>query len=227
MESLLTCLTKSTIKDIERNDFRAETYLNSTNKRSVPNHHSTKEVATHDEDNDDNDDDNAMNDHDDDDDDDDDDNDDDSSFDGDDNHSEYRNNAIQKEEDESNIEETLANLNLDDYDSIKYTGLSAGLQLVDQNLFKSKSYVQLPGREHIALQLMSQNELLVVRSDPSSAPGKKPDTRLDVGFSLTSTIFDKKKSNDTWYLGNDTHASSKSLIKDLPTKSVVDKAIKL
>ncbi|KAG2235950.1 hypothetical protein INT48_004280 [Thamnidium elegans] len=196
MESLLTCLTKSTIKDIERNDFRAESYLKNNN---IQHYQPTKEEEHDDID------------------------DDDSSFEDDDN-SEYSNQQMSNIIDESNMEDTLANLNLDDYDSIKYTGLSAGLQLLDENLFKSKSYVQLPGREDVALQLMSQNELLVVRSDRSPS-GKRPDTRLDVGFSLTSTIFDEKTSSDSWYLTNS--SLSKSISKDLPTNSVIEKAVKL
>lgn len=197
MESLLTCLTKSTIKDIERNDFRAESYLKSNNIQHY-------QQPTREEEHDDIDDD-------------------DSSFEDDDN-SEYSNQQMSNIIDESNMDETLANLNMDDYDSIKYTGLSAGLQLLDENLFKSKSYVQLPGREDVALQLMSQNELLVVRSDRSPS-GKRPDTRLDVGFSLTSTIFDEKASSDSWYLTNS--SLSKAISKDLPTNSIIEKAVKL
>ncbi|KAG0755464.1 hypothetical protein G6F62_008686 [Rhizopus arrhizus] len=92
------------------------------------------------------------------------------------------------------MEEAIANLNLEDYDSIKYTGVSAGIQLHDKNLFKTKSFIQCPGRQDVALQMMPQNELLVVQRNASSLSGKY--TRLDVGFSLTSSIFDVKKEKD-------------------------------
>ncbi|OBZ89611.1 Nitrogen assimilation transcription factor nit-4 [Choanephora cucurbitarum] len=112
----------------------------------------------------------------------------------------------------SSIEDTLANLDLDDYDTLKYTGHSAGLQLIDQKLFKSKTFVPLPGRDDVALRLMSQNELLVVRTGK-----KKPDTRLDVGFSLNSSIFDEK--HNQLQLN-----SARSSSIDLPTRSIVEKA---
>lgn len=187
MESLLTSLTKSSIKEIERNDFRAEPYLTRTNvdcrQQDIEDDVSSIE-----------DDDDSM-------------------------YSNQHSHNTMDDDDETvsnTMEETLANLNLEDYDSIKYTGLSAGLQLLDENLFKSKSYVQLPGREDVALRLMSQNELLVVRSDRSSS-GKN--TRMDVGFSLSSTIFDEKKTNNSWHLD--------PVSKDLPTTSVIEKAIKM
>ncbi|KAI8638151.1 fungal-specific transcription factor domain-containing protein [Parasitella parasitica] len=183
MESLLTSLTKTSIKDIERNDFRFES-LKSCEKDLVLDYKQD--------------------------------------------HDEQPDNDSQEEdvdeadltEDDSiessnhdNMEETLANLNVDDYDSIKYTGHSAGLQLLDQNLFKSKPYVQWPGREDVALRLMSQNELLVIRSS-----GKK-ETRLDVGFSLNSSIFDEK---DTWKPQQNTLTDS-----SLPSTKLIEKALHL
>ncbi|KAI7894234.1 fungal-specific transcription factor domain-containing protein [Mucor mucedo] len=187
MESLLTTLTKSSMKEIERNDFRAESYL-SRNKIDYQQEDMDDDVSSIEDD-------------------------DDSIY-----SNQHSHNDVDDDVDtiSNNMEETLANLNLEDYDSIKYTGHSAGLQLLDENLFKSKSYVQLPGREDVALRLMSQNELLVVRSDRSSS-GKN--TRMDVGFSLSSTIFDEKKTTNSWNLG--------PISKDLPINSVIEKAIKL
>ncbi|KAI8080732.1 fungal-specific transcription factor domain-containing protein [Gilbertella persicaria] len=166
MESLLTSLTNQSIKDIERNDFRIEAYANKQDQYHLVNEHNELDDEDDEE-------------------------------------------EEVEEEDESSasdvsstqsskcisIANTLANLNLDDYDALKYTGNSAGLQLIDQSLFKSKPYVQLPGREDVALRLMPQNELLVVRTDCSGK--KKSNTRLDVGFSLNSSIFDEKKSYKT------------------------------
>jgi hypothetical protein len=169
MESLLTLLTNTSIKDIEKNDFRIESYV-------IPKEH-TKDLSDQESCIDD----------------------DESSHDD-------------STECSYNMEQTIASLDMNDYDSIKYTGNSAGLQLLDQNLFKSKSYLQLPGREDVALRLMSQNELLVVRSDRS---GKK-NTRLDVGFSLSSSIFDDEK---------DYQVPVKPL--DLPSNALIQKAYHL
>ncbi|CEP07470.1 hypothetical protein [Parasitella parasitica] len=180
MESLLTFLTKTSIKDIERNDFRFD---------SLKCHEKDPALDCKQDD------------------------------------GEQRDDDCQEDdveeadltEDDSieslnydNMEETLANLNVDDYDSIKYTGHSAGLHLLDQNFFKSKPYVQWPGREDVALRLMPQNELLVIRSS-----GKK-DTRLDVGFSLNSSIFDEK---DTWKPPQNTLTES-----SLPSSKLIEKA---
>ena len=199
MESLLTSLTKSSIKDIERNDFRAETYLNSSN--NIQQYQQTIKNDVYDDDMDD----------------------DDSSLEDDDS-SEYSKSNAHCEEDDTtvaNMDEALANLNLDEYDSIKYTGHSAGLQVFDEKLFHQKSYVQWPGREDVALQLMNKNELLVVRTD------RKADTRLDVGFSLTSSIFDDKKiPSNAWHLTPGS-LSTKLTIKDMPTNATIEKAVKL
>jgi hypothetical protein len=221
MELLLTSLTKSSIKDIERNDFRPEPYLNSSLKNNISTnqYRSIKHDGVEEENESEGDDDDEE--------------DDDSSFEDDDD-SEYSNshrNSNAMDDDSistiSNMQETLANLNLEDYDSIKYTGHSAGLQLLDENLFKSKSYIQWPGREDVALRLMPPNELLVVRSD-RSVSGKRSDTRLDVGFSLTSSIFDERKSSNSWYLTPGSLTSnSANKNAELPSNSVIQKAAKL
>jgi hypothetical protein len=183
MESLLTCLTKTSIKDIERNDFRPENYVKDyqhSNYNIMDNDHSSIEDEEEDDDDDSSD------------------------------YSHSQRNTSTTET--MNMDETLANLKLDDYDSIKYTGHSAGLQLLDEKLFKSKNYVQWPGREDVALQLMSQNELLVVRTSSSNT------NRIDVGFSLSSTIFDDKTTTNTIIQ----HKS-----KDVPSHLMIEKAIKL
>lgn len=186
MESLLISLTKTSIKDIERNDFRLEALR----------HYEQDQEFNDNQDCDEDDQDNGIE-----------------------NDEDDVEEADLTEDDSieslnhDSMEETLANLNLDDYDSIKYTGHSAGLQLIDQNLFKSKSYVQWPGREDVALRLMSQNELLVIRSS-----GKK-DTRLDVGFSLNSSIFDDK---EIWKPQQNTVADT-----SLPSTKLIEKAFQL
>lgn len=126
----------------------------------------------------------------------------------------------------STMEETLANLKLEDYDSIKYIGNSAGLQLIDQGLFKSKPFVHLPGRKDVVLKLMAENELMVVRSD-RSVSGKKSDTRLDVGFSLCSTIFDESKvktESPAWEYSQGSLSNAKT---SLPSNTLIEKALNL
>ncbi|KAL0091320.1 fungal-specific transcription factor domain-containing protein [Phycomyces blakesleeanus] len=78
-----------------------------------------------------------------------------------------------------------------EYDSIKYTGQSAGLQLLDQELFKAKPYVRWPGRDDLVLQMMAHNELMVVRKDTNGSQ-----ETLDVGLSMRSSIFDNPTRKD-------------------------------
>ncbi|KAG1452549.1 hypothetical protein G6F56_007789 [Rhizopus delemar] len=119
------------------------------------------------------------------------------------------------------MEEAIANLSSEDYDSIKYTGISAGIQLQNNDLFKTASYVQCPGRQDVALKMMPQKELLVVQANASSLSGKY--TRLDVGFSLTSSIFDTKRDASTQ---RSLHLTPGSLSKSdsLPLASSIKKA---
>jgi G3E family GTPase len=194
MESLLISLTNTSIKDIEKNDFRVESYTINSNKRLDECSQDDEEEEVEEDDDDD-----------------------DSSPDDDDSTDSFSNHHHHHQD----MEQTIANLDLSDYDSIKYTGNSAGLQLLDQSLFKSKSYLQWPGREDVALRLMSQNELLVVRSD-RSASGKKNkiDTiRLDVGFSLSSSIFDNQDNQQV------TIPPTKP--SDMPSDSLIQKAYHL
>ncbi|KAI8378563.1 fungal-specific transcription factor domain-containing protein [Blakeslea trispora] len=185
MESLLTSLTNQSIKDIERNDFRIDAFATNRNETTIHTHAHTQEYHEEEEDDEEEEDESSV--------------------------SDESTHSSSKQ----NIEDTLANLDLDDYDTLRYTGHSAGLQLIDQKLFKSKAYVPLPGRDDVALRLMSQNELLVVRTGR-----KKPDTRLDVGFSLSSSIFDEKNHQLQPNL-------SRSSSIDLPSRSVVEKAYAL
>lgn len=86
----------------------------------------------------------------------------------------------------ADIQERLTNLDIKDYDTIKYSGQSAGLELVENCVLKTRPYVQWPGRKDVVLQVTNQNELLIVRTDRGAA-GK----RLDVGLSMNSAIFDE------------------------------------
>ncbi|ORZ05238.1 fungal-specific transcription factor domain-domain-containing protein [Absidia repens] len=90
------------------------------------------------------------------------------------------------DDDPDSIVHRLGQLDIHDYDSIKYTGQSAGLELLDhQDVFKSKPYIAWPGRPDMVLQMMADDQLMVVRTEKSVTTGKL-DTRLDVGISITS-----------------------------------------
>ncbi|KAI8978499.1 fungal-specific transcription factor domain-containing protein [Pilobolus umbonatus] len=117
-------------------------------------------------------------------------------------------------------------LKLDDYDTLKYAGHSASLTLWDDIFSKSKTYIQWPGRQDVTLRLMAQNELLVVCSDHTIS-GKRAETRLDVGFSLTSSIFDDSVSTTHSQLKSTTGIHSKSMSKHLPSNAVIEKAVQL
>lgn len=117
-----------------------------------------------------------------------------------------------------NMEETVANLGLEDYDSLKYTGQSACFQLIDHNLFPAKNILHLPGREDVVFKLMPENELLVIRSN---AGKRKHSTRLDIGFSLNSSIFDEARTQNTSSLDD---CPSK---RALPSEKLIEKAYQL
>ncbi|KAF7730685.1 hypothetical protein EC973_001634 [Apophysomyces ossiformis] len=106
----------------------------------------------------------------------------------------------------------LAVLDIKDYDSMKYTGQSAGLQLTCDDLFKSKTYIPWPGREDVVLKRMAHDELMIVRTKTSG----KADQRLDIGLSMQSAIFDQPRSQPSPTFG----------LKK-PTKQLVDKMIGL
>lgn len=84
--------------------------------------------------------------------------------------------------DESDFDTREQEINKD-YDCIKYTGQSStGLRLFD-NAFKEQSSIPWPGRENIVLKLVSQDELMIVRTEKSSM-AKKTDVLLDIGLSM-------------------------------------------
>ncbi|ORZ07105.1 fungal-specific transcription factor domain-domain-containing protein [Absidia repens] len=122
-------------------------------------------------------------------------------------------------DDEGSIVNRLDRLDIHDYDSIKYTGQSAGLELLDQDLFKSKPYIAWPGRRDMVLQMMADDQLMVVRTEKSATTGKL-DTRLDVGLSITSALPDSTMATATG-AGATVTATNK------PSKSLVDQMVKL
>ncbi|KAG2237037.1 hypothetical protein INT48_001805 [Thamnidium elegans] len=100
------------------------------------------------------------------------------------------------EEDEIDLENSESEEISDRYDSIKYTGQSsAGLNLFDNELFKSQSTVPWPGREDIVLKLMSDDELMIIQTEKSKSG--KPGILLDVGLSMKAPVFDRKSDLTT------------------------------
>ncbi|CAO3601201.1 unnamed protein product [Absidia cylindrospora] len=141
----------------------------------------------------------------------------DSSSDDDDDDGSYSPGQQQQQEDEETIVNRLDRLDIHDYDSIKYTGQSAGLELLDQDLFKSKPYIAWPGRRDMVLQMMADDQLMVVRTEKSATTGKL-DTRLDVGLSITSALPDSTMVAAT---------SGAGVATNKPLKSLVDQMVKL
>ncbi|KAI9493352.1 fungal-specific transcription factor domain-containing protein [Zychaea mexicana] len=112
----------------------------------------------------------------------------------------------------ADLQQRLTHLDLKDYDSIKYTGHSAGLQVVDHDVFKQQPYIRWPGRDNVVLQMMGQDDLMIVQTG-------KPDARLDVGLSMRSTVFD---SDD-----HRSHPSASPTANKMPSKQLSDKMIGL
>lgn len=99
------------------------------------------------------------------------------------------------EEDESDSDETQQDLVSKDYDSIRYTGHSStGVRLFVNDIFQSQSSIPWPGRDNIVLKLMSQDELMIVRTEKSLTTGKS-DMYLDVGLSMHTSAYNSNKES--------------------------------
>lgn len=160
MEALLTYLTKSSIKDLERNDFQ----YNGCVQQPYPTNSSNSDSSSEDE-----------------------------------------------------LDDFEPTTMMKDYDSIKYTGESSiGSKLFDSTIFKGQSSIPWPGRNDIVLKLMSQDELMIVRTEKSSLTGKS-DMFLDVGLSMNAPL-----SND--HTANSFASLSQRNMKK-PPKYHVDKMI--
>ncbi|KAI9480326.1 MAG: fungal-specific transcription factor domain-containing protein [Benjaminiella poitrasii] len=106
-----------------------------------------------------------------------------------------------------------------DYDSMKYSGQSsAGFSLLNSDIFKTHTSIPWPGREDIVLKLMSQDELMIVRTEKSPTTGKS-DMLLDVGLSMSTPLF--KDNSRTNQLYSPLHTSKK------PARHQLDKVIGL
>ncbi|KAI9253565.1 fungal-specific transcription factor domain-containing protein [Sporodiniella umbellata] len=84
---------------------------------------------------------------------------------------------------------TLENLCSLDYDRIKYSGRSAGIYL-DHSLLKAQSALRCPEHQNIEIQLLPRKELLFAQLNNSVFDNNY--SKLDIGFSFTSTIFKNK-----------------------------------
>jgi hypothetical protein len=108
------------------------------------------------------------------------------------------------------------------YDSIKYTGQSsAGLRLFGSDVFKLQSSIPWPGRENIVLKLMSQDELMIVRTEKSQITGKS-DMLLDVGLSMRAPLFNNSTANPS-VIANSAASMPRNLKK--PARHQLDKMI--
>lgn len=195
MERLLTQLTNSTIKDLERSDFSP------THQRGLSDPCVVSDDTSSSSDDDDDDDD-------------------------------ARQEQQQRPDSTTTtILDRLAHLDIQDYDSLKYTGQSAGLFDSDA-LFSSSSSVTpppstkeeapvciaWPGRQDMVLQRMADDQVMVVRTEKSALTGKV-DTRLDVGLSLNSAFTHDDVSVAT------TARATTALPK--PSKSLINQMIQL
>ncbi|KAI8329951.1 fungal-specific transcription factor domain-containing protein [Chlamydoabsidia padenii] len=138
MERLLTQLTNTPIKDLERTDFRHQRTLSDPSVSSSDDSDDEQQQETN-------------------------------------------------VDDDSSILDRLAHLDIQDYDSLKYTGQSAGL-LNPQDIFNEQQpTIAWPGRQDMVLQKIADDQLMVVRTEKSTRTGKL-DTRLDIGISINSAI---------------------------------------
>ncbi|KAI8093913.1 fungal-specific transcription factor domain-containing protein [Halteromyces radiatus] len=203
MEQLLIKLTNTTIKDLERNDFNTTTTTTTTTKsyqhhqRNISDPASMISDSTSDEDEDDEQDRLST-------------------------CTMTKNKSsppllVQHSDPMDSFSTRLEKLDIQDYDGIKYTGKSAGLQLIDQDLFKSKSFIPWPGRQDMVLQMMADDQLMVVRTEKSPTTGKVG-TRLDVGISISSSIGTNHSSSPI--LSNHQYDNK-------PSKSLIDNMIEL
>ncbi|KAG2176165.1 hypothetical protein INT43_005398 [Umbelopsis isabellina] len=90
------------------------------------------------------------------------------------------------------IEEQLANISLDNYDSLKYTGASAGLRIIDKSIFED-GYVVWPGRQNVILKMLPQDELVVVKTNVSRSGS--PDIKMNIGIGMQMGIFESSADN--------------------------------
>lgn len=203
MEQLLMSLTNSSIKDLEKNDFRP------THKRNISDPNVTDSSSEDDEEDDDEEENNCRDD------------------------ISTENDNDNDNDNELSITHRLQQLDIDDYDSIKYTGQSAGLQMIDHaNLFKTTTTIPWPGRENnIVLQKLADDQFMVVRTEKSS--NGRFDTRLDVGLSINTSIIQSSSSPPSSDAQQLLQSSSiYSVPTDLnnkinPPKQIMDKIIHL
>lgn len=92
------------------------------------------------------------------------------------------------------IEEQLANISLDNYDSLKYTGASAGLRIIDKSIFED-GYIVWPGRQNVILKMLPQDELVVVKTNVSRSGS--PDIKMNIGIGMQMGMFESSTDN-TW-----------------------------
>ncbi|KAJ2960618.1 hypothetical protein NQZ79_g4037 [Umbelopsis isabellina] len=90
------------------------------------------------------------------------------------------------------LEEQLANISLDNYDSLKYTGASAGLRIIDKSIFED-GYIVWPGRQNVILKMLPQDELVVVKTNVSRSGS--PDIKMNIGIGMQMGMFESSSDN--------------------------------
>ncbi|ORX56215.1 hypothetical protein DM01DRAFT_299585 [Hesseltinella vesiculosa] len=211
MELLLTHLTNTSIQDLELNDFKPD--FRPTHRRNVSEPTSViTESSTETEDDDDYDSykpdnvdtlstDEAMP----------------SSLSNDSPMNYAKEHLHDKERDD--LVQAYERLNLKEYDTLRYSGMSAGIRDLHEDLFKKNSCISWPGRNDTMIQLMPNQQLMVVRTEKSSTG--KLDTFLGVGLSISSGVMSSssnQRSSVSYPLSPD---------NGKPSKAVLDKTIEM
>lgn len=113
------------------------------------------------------------------------------------------------------LQERFSQISLENYDTIKYTGSSAGLRVLNKSLFKD-GQVLWPGRQNVVLQMLPQDEVVVLKTDLSESGS--PQVKMGIGIGMQMGIF-----------GSDTKGWSpdSACRKDCLYMSMVDRHITL
>ncbi|KAG2187575.1 hypothetical protein INT44_005264 [Umbelopsis vinacea] len=84
------------------------------------------------------------------------------------------------------LQERFSQISLENYDTIKYTGSSAGLRVLNKSLFKD-GQVLWPGRQNVVLQMLPQDEVVVLKTDLSESGS--PQVKMGIGIGMQMGIF--------------------------------------
>jgi hypothetical protein len=85
------------------------------------------------------------------------------------------------------LQEQFSQISLENCDTIKYTGSSAGLRVLNKSLFKD-GQVLWPGRQNVVLQMSPQDEVVVLKTDLSESGS--PQIKMGIGIGMQMGIFE-------------------------------------